>query len=45
MRGVSLLHIQGLSVEFPARDGGPPVQAVDGLDLELVAGETYALGR
>jgi len=38
-----LLQIQNLHVQFPGRNGGPPVRAVDGITLQLNRGETYAL--
>lgn len=38
-----MLEVDGLRVEFPGRDGGDPVRAVDGLSLRLPAGETLGL--
>jgi oligopeptide/dipeptide ABC transporter ATP-binding protein len=37
-----LLRAEGLHVHFPQR-GGPPVRAVDGVDLEVRRGETLGL--
>ena len=37
-----LLRATGLTVHFPQR-GGPPVQAVDGVDLDIRRGETLGL--
>ena len=37
-----LLRAEGLAVHFPQR-GGPPVRAVDGVDLEVRRGETLGL--
>ncbi|MEU7283270.1 ABC transporter ATP-binding protein [Streptomyces sp. NPDC045431] len=40
----TLLSASGLRVTFPARRrGGPPARAVDGVDLEIGAGEIVAL--
>jgi oligopeptide/dipeptide ABC transporter ATP-binding protein len=41
-RGDALLRAEGLEVHFPQR-GGPPVRAVDGVDLEVRRGETLGL--
>ena len=40
-----MIEVAGLVVEYPAARGssGGPVRAVDGLDLEVRAGEVYAL--
>jgi peptide/nickel transport system ATP-binding protein len=39
-----LLQLSGVKVSYPARGrGGLPVQAVDGVDLDLAAGEVVAL--
>ena len=39
-----LLHVAGAKVTYPARRrGGLPVQAVDGVDLSVAAGEVVAL--
>lgn len=38
-----LLEADGLRVEFPSRDGGAPVRAVDGVDLRLDPCETLGL--
>ncbi|WP_418959448.1 ABC transporter ATP-binding protein [Streptomyces tritici] len=38
-----LLTAQGLRVVFPGRRGAPPARAVDGVDLEIGAGEIVAL--
>ncbi|MFG2334529.1 ABC transporter ATP-binding protein [Streptomyces sp. NPDC048604] len=38
-----LLSAQGLRVVFPGRRGAPPARAVDGVDLEIGAGEIVAL--
>nr|MBO2502683.1 ABC transporter ATP-binding protein [Thermoanaerobacterales bacterium] len=40
--GEVLLRAEGLAVHFPQR-GGPPVRAVDGVDLEVRRGETLGL--
>jgi oligopeptide/dipeptide ABC transporter ATP-binding protein len=40
--GEVLLRAEGLEVHFPQR-GGPPVRAVDGVDLEVRRGETLGL--
>jgi oligopeptide/dipeptide ABC transporter ATP-binding protein len=40
--GDVLLRAEGLQVHFPQR-GGPPVRAVDGVDLEVRRGETLGL--
>ena len=42
MSGDVLLRAEGLEVHFPQR-GGPPVRAVDGVDLEVRRGETLGL--
>ncbi|GGY90069.1 ABC transporter ATP-binding protein [Streptomyces poonensis] len=38
-----LLSAQGLHVTFPGRHGGPPVRAVDGVELDIRPGEIVAL--
>jgi peptide/nickel transport system ATP-binding protein len=39
-----LLHVEGAKVTYPSRRrGGLPVQAVDGVDLSVAAGEVVAL--
>jgi oligopeptide/dipeptide ABC transporter ATP-binding protein len=38
-----LLSAQGLRVTFPGRHGAPPAQAVDGVELNIGAGEIVAL--
>jgi len=38
-----LLEVDDLRVQFPARDGGAPVRAVDGVGLRLPVGETLGL--
>ncbi|MDN3297444.1 ABC transporter ATP-binding protein [Streptomyces ficellus] len=38
-----LLSATGLHVTFPGRRGGPPARAVDGVDLDVGAGEIVAL--
>jgi oligopeptide/dipeptide ABC transporter ATP-binding protein len=38
-----LLSAQGLHVAFPARHGGAPARAVDGVDLDIRPGEIVAL--
>ncbi|MFI6548951.1 oligopeptide/dipeptide ABC transporter ATP-binding protein [Streptomyces prunicolor] len=38
-----LLSAQGLHVAFPARHGGAPARAVDGVDLDIRPGEVVAL--
>ncbi|MEU1595078.1 ABC transporter ATP-binding protein [Streptomyces sp. NPDC005708] len=38
-----LLSAQGLHVAFPGRHGGAPSRAVDGVDLDIRAGEIVAL--
>ena len=38
-----LLTAEGLHVAFPGRRGAPPARAVDGVDLEIGAGEIVAL--
>jgi ABC-type glutathione transport system ATPase component len=38
-----LLSVAGLRKEFPARHGGRPVVAVDGVSFEISAGETLGL--
>jgi peptide/nickel transport system ATP-binding protein/oligopeptide transport system ATP-binding protein len=40
--GDVLLRAEGLEVHFPSK-GGPPVRAVDGVDLEVRRGETLGL--
>jgi oligopeptide/dipeptide ABC transporter ATP-binding protein len=40
--GEVLLRAEGVEVHFPQR-GGPPVRAVDGVDLEIRRGETLGL--
>ncbi|MDD9371459.1 MAG: cytochrome P450 [Acidimicrobiales bacterium] len=40
--GDVLLRAEGVHVHFPSR-GGPPVRAVDGVDLEVRRGETLGL--
>ncbi|QSB15892.1 ATP-binding cassette domain-containing protein [Natronosporangium hydrolyticum] len=42
MSAVPLLQVSGLSVAYSGR-GGPPVQAVRDVDLEIVEGETVGL--
>jgi oligopeptide/dipeptide ABC transporter ATP-binding protein len=42
MTGDVLVRAEGLHVHFPQR-GGPPVRAVDGVDLEVRRGETLGL--
>ncbi|MCF3963081.1 ABC transporter ATP-binding protein [Streptomyces fuscigenes] len=39
----ALLRADALSVAFPGRRGGPPAHAVDGVDLDVGAGEIVAL--
>ncbi|MBM9619024.1 ABC transporter ATP-binding protein [Streptomyces zhihengii] len=39
----SLLSAAGLQVTFPGRRGAPPARAVDGVDLDIGAGEIVAL--
>ncbi|MCB8903609.1 MULTISPECIES: ABC transporter ATP-binding protein [unclassified Streptomyces] len=39
----SLLSARGLHVTFPGRRGAPPARAVDGVDLDIGAGEIVAL--
>jgi peptide/nickel transport system ATP-binding protein/oligopeptide transport system ATP-binding protein len=41
--GDVLLRAEGVQVQFPTRRGGPPVRAVDGVDLEVRRGETLGL--
>jgi oligopeptide/dipeptide ABC transporter ATP-binding protein len=41
-RGDVLLRAEGLEVHYPQK-GGPPVRAVDGVDLEVRRGETLGL--
>ena len=38
-----LLEVAGASVTYPGRHGGPPVRAVDGVDLSVSSGEVLAL--
>jgi len=38
-----LLSAQGLHVTFPGRHGAPPARAVDGVELDIRAGEIVAL--
>ncbi|MHB9859300.1 ABC transporter ATP-binding protein [Streptomyces sp. YIM S03343] len=38
-----LLSAQGLQVTFPGRHGAPPARAVDGVELDIGAGEIVAL--
>ncbi|MEU6168313.1 ABC transporter ATP-binding protein [Streptomyces tanashiensis] len=40
---MSLLSARGLHVTFPGRRGAPPARAVDGVDLDIGAGEIVAL--
>ncbi|MFH8841661.1 ABC transporter ATP-binding protein [Streptomyces sp. NPDC017868] len=40
---MSLLSARGLHVTFPGRRGAPPARAVDGVDLDVGAGEIVAL--
>ncbi|MFF0427668.1 ABC transporter ATP-binding protein [Streptomyces sp. NPDC004520] len=40
---MSLLSARGLHVTFPGRRGAPPSRAVDGVDLDVGAGEIVAL--
>ncbi|MFF3760473.1 ABC transporter ATP-binding protein [Streptomyces sp. NPDC002185] len=40
---MSLLSARGLRVTFPGRRGAPPARAVDGVDLDIGAGEIVAL--
>jgi oligopeptide/dipeptide ABC transporter ATP-binding protein len=42
-RDAPLLSARDLHVEFPGRRGGRPARAVDGVDLDLGAGEIVAL--
>lgn len=39
----ALLHIKGLEIDYPSRDGNGRVAAVKGLDLELLQGEIGCL--
>jgi oligopeptide/dipeptide ABC transporter ATP-binding protein len=39
----ALLELHDLRREFPGRQGGPPVLAVDGVSLSVTAGETVAV--
>jgi oligopeptide/dipeptide ABC transporter ATP-binding protein len=39
----ALLELEDLRREFPGRQGGPPVVAVDGVSLRVDAGETVAV--
>ncbi|MEU9408389.1 ABC transporter ATP-binding protein [Streptomyces sp. NPDC048281] len=41
--GAPLLSAQGLQVTFPGRHGAPVARAVDGVDLDIRAGEIVAL--
>ncbi|MGC0338136.1 ABC transporter ATP-binding protein [Streptomyces sp. SLBN-8D4] len=38
-----LLSAQGLHITYPGRHGGPPARAVDGVELDVRAGEIVAL--
>ena len=38
-----LLEVESLRVTFPGRAGGPPVRAVDGVDLTIPQGQTLGL--
>src|SRR5262249_47317145 len=40
---MNLLRIDSLSVEFPSRGRRPPVQALDGVSLEIKTGETVGV--
>lgn len=40
---MSLLSAQGLHVTYPGRQGAPPARAVDGVELDIGAGEIVAL--
>ncbi|MCF1596893.1 ABC transporter ATP-binding protein [Streptomyces muensis] len=40
---MTLLSAQGLHVTYPARHGTPPARAVDGVELDIGAGEIVAL--
>ncbi|GHG05680.1 ABC transporter ATP-binding protein [Streptomyces zaomyceticus] len=42
-KAASLLSARGLHVTFPGRRGAPPARAVDGVDLDIGAGEIVAL--
>lgn len=39
----ALLRVQGLAMRFPGSDGGPEVLVLDGVDLEMAAGESVAI--
>lgn len=43
VRAVPLLSARNLSVDFPGRRGGPSARAVDGVNLDIDAGEIVAL--
>ncbi|RDG34691.1 ATP-binding cassette domain-containing protein, partial [Streptomyces corynorhini] len=43
MTSPPLLSAAGLNVTFPGRRGAPPARAVDGVDLDIGAGEIVAL--
>ncbi|MEV7421967.1 ABC transporter ATP-binding protein [Streptomyces sp. NPDC091212] len=43
MTSLPLLSAAGLNVTFPGRRGAPPARAVDGVDLDIGAGEIVAL--
>jgi peptide/nickel transport system ATP-binding protein len=43
MTTAPLLSAAGLSITFPGRRGAPPARAVDGVDLDITAGEIVAL--
>jgi len=43
MTTLPLLQVQGLTMRFPAAAGTPPVAVLDGLDLEVAAGESVAI--
>ncbi|MBT2418160.1 ABC transporter ATP-binding protein [Streptomyces sp. ISL-22] len=40
---MTLLSAQGLHVTYPSRHGAPPARAVDGVELDIGAGEIVAL--
>ncbi|MEV4943721.1 ABC transporter ATP-binding protein [Streptomyces zaomyceticus] len=42
-KAAPLLSTRGLHVTFPGRRGAPPARAVDGVDLDIGAGEIVAL--